>query len=69
MYTERPETWFWLGWGILPDLEGRETGGENEDGVGQFGIFVVDKEEMALIRKQKAVYNRRSMESAKERSD
>ncbi|KAK4236997.1 hypothetical protein C8A03DRAFT_35073 [Achaetomium macrosporum] len=38
---------FWMGWGTVPDWEGREDGGgENEGGVSRFGIFVVwDKEE------------------------
>ncbi|GAW27135.1 hypothetical protein SAMD00023353_7400150 [Rosellinia necatrix] len=36
---------FWMGWGNLPDEEGRLAGGENEAGVSQFGIFVVDEEE------------------------
>lgn len=40
-----PRSRFWIGWGLLPDEEGRESGGENEAGVSQFGIFVVDEEE------------------------
>ncbi|KAI0422610.1 hypothetical protein F5X98DRAFT_385623 [Xylaria grammica] len=40
-----PKARFWLGWGNLPDEEGRISGGENEAGVSQFGIFVVDEEE------------------------
>jgi hypothetical protein len=31
----------WMGWGTVPDLEGREMGGENEGGVSRFGIFVM----------------------------
>jgi hypothetical protein len=50
-----PEIWFWMGWGTRPDEEGRATGGENESGVSQFGIFVVSKEEMALAQKQESV--------------
>ncbi|KAI1429621.1 hypothetical protein F5Y12DRAFT_796543 [Xylaria sp. FL1777] len=40
-----PKARFWMGWGNLPDEEGRLRGGENEAGVSQFGIFVVDEEE------------------------
>lgn len=40
-----PGTCFWLGWGVLPDEEGKAVGGENEGGVSQFGIFVVDEDE------------------------
>ncbi|KAJ2988951.1 hypothetical protein NUW58_g3715 [Xylaria curta] len=40
-----PKARFWMGWGNLPDEEGRRYGGENEAGVSQFGIFVVDEEE------------------------
>ncbi|KAI3334763.1 hypothetical protein F4824DRAFT_511536 [Ustulina deusta] len=43
-----PEARFWMGWGNLPDEEGRLTGGENEAGVSQFGIFVVDEEKTEL---------------------
>jgi hypothetical protein len=33
---------FWMGWGTVPDWEGREAGGgENEGGVSRFGIFVL----------------------------
>ncbi|KAI0199409.1 hypothetical protein F4808DRAFT_471695 [Astrocystis sublimbata] len=38
-------TKIWLGWGLVPDLEGRAMGGENENGVRRFGIFVVDEED------------------------
>ncbi|KAI1748177.1 hypothetical protein F4782DRAFT_551217 [Xylaria castorea] len=41
-----PDTQFWMGWGNLKDEEGIEYGGENEAGVSQFGIFVVDKGDM-----------------------
>ncbi|KAH8164935.1 hypothetical protein CIB48_g3306 [Xylaria polymorpha] len=41
-----PRARLWMGWGNLPDEEGRLTGGENEAGVSQFGIFVVDEEEI-----------------------
>ncbi|KAI1733996.1 hypothetical protein F4680DRAFT_471456 [Xylaria scruposa] len=44
-----PETQFWMGWGNLKDEEGIEYGGENEGGVSQFGIFVVDEEEVHQI--------------------
>ncbi|KAI0440985.1 hypothetical protein F4803DRAFT_577051 [Xylaria telfairii] len=40
-----PGARLWMGWGNLPDEEGRLTGGENEAGVSQFGIFLVDEEE------------------------
>lgn len=30
---------------MLPDEEGRACGRENEGGVSQFGIFIVEKEE------------------------
>ncbi|KAI0195878.1 hypothetical protein F4808DRAFT_452816 [Astrocystis sublimbata] len=36
------EARFRMGWGNLPDEEGRLMGGENEAGVSQFGIYVVD---------------------------
>ncbi|KAI1357374.1 hypothetical protein F5Y08DRAFT_352560 [Xylaria arbuscula] len=39
----RSDARFWMGWGNLPDEEGRYYGGENEAGVSRFGIFVVDK--------------------------
>ncbi|KAK5635128.1 hypothetical protein RRF57_010840 [Xylaria bambusicola] len=39
-----PKSRFWMGWGNLPDEEGRLQGGENEAGVSQFGIFIVDGE-------------------------
>ncbi|RWA12351.1 hypothetical protein EKO27_g2736 [Xylaria grammica] len=45
------EAGLWMGWGTLPDEEGRLYGGENEGGVSQFGIFVVKREDMKLIRK------------------
>ncbi|KAI0430131.1 hypothetical protein F5Y09DRAFT_308547 [Xylaria sp. FL1042] len=45
-----PDAWFWMGWGNMPDDEGRALGGENEAGVSQFGIFVVDKEEVGWKR-------------------
>ncbi|KAI1305436.1 hypothetical protein F5Y03DRAFT_151944 [Xylaria venustula] len=38
------EARFYMGWGNLPDEEGQLMGGENEAGVSQFGIFVVDKD-------------------------
>ncbi|KAI0975144.1 hypothetical protein F4678DRAFT_419421 [Xylaria arbuscula] len=41
-----PDARFWMGWGNLPDEEGRLSGGENEAGVSQFGIFVVGKDEV-----------------------
>ncbi|KAI0903198.1 hypothetical protein F4823DRAFT_568935 [Ustulina deusta] len=44
-----PETRFWMGWGNLVDKEGRQNGGENEGGVSQFGIFVVDKDNMGIL--------------------
>ncbi|TGJ82377.1 hypothetical protein E0Z10_g6380 [Xylaria hypoxylon] len=43
-----PEARFWIGWGNIPDGEGRLMGGGNEAGVSQFGIFVVDEEETKL---------------------
>lgn len=36
---------FWLGWGLVPDLEGRAAGTENENGYRRFGIFAVGEEE------------------------
>ncbi|KAK8085699.1 hypothetical protein PG997_006970 [Apiospora hydei] len=33
---------FWIGWGLVPDLEGRALGGESENGFRRFGIFVVE---------------------------
>ncbi|KAK8044183.1 hypothetical protein PG993_004207 [Apiospora rasikravindrae] len=39
----RPQ--FWIGWGLVPDLEGRALGGESENGFRRFGIFVVEGEE------------------------
>ncbi|KAK8110316.1 uncharacterized protein PG998_006773 [Apiospora kogelbergensis] len=35
----------WMGWGLVPDYEGRMHGNENEAGTSQFGIFVMDEEE------------------------
>ncbi|KAI8950491.1 hypothetical protein F4801DRAFT_602226 [Xylaria longipes] len=45
-----PGAQFWLGWGNLPDEEGRLRGGENEAGVSQFGVFVVDEDEIKSKR-------------------
>ncbi|KAK7975754.1 hypothetical protein PG989_014217 [Apiospora arundinis] len=36
---------FWIGWGLVPDLEGRAAGSENENGFRRFGIFAVGEEE------------------------
>lgn len=36
---------FGIGWGRVPDLEGRAAGGENENGARRFGIFAVGDEE------------------------
>ncbi|KAI0198030.1 hypothetical protein F4808DRAFT_473139 [Astrocystis sublimbata] len=41
-----PDAHFWMGWGNLPDEEGKTYGGENEAGVSRFGIFVIEKEKM-----------------------
>ncbi|KAI1126924.1 hypothetical protein F5Y10DRAFT_243779 [Nemania abortiva] len=40
----------WMGWGNVPDEEGRLNGGENEAGLCRFGIFVVDEDERAAQR-------------------
>ncbi|KAI0549248.1 hypothetical protein F4679DRAFT_547958 [Xylaria curta] len=45
-----PKTRFWMGWGNLRDKEGIGNGGENEGGVSQFGIFVVDEDDMHRVQ-------------------
>ncbi|KAI0117912.1 hypothetical protein GGR51DRAFT_500525 [Nemania sp. FL0031] len=40
-----PDARVCMGWGNVPDEEGRLNGGENEAGVCRFGIFVVDEKE------------------------
>ncbi|KAK3294578.1 uncharacterized protein B0H64DRAFT_343955 [Chaetomium fimeti] len=38
---------FWMGWGTVPDVEGRKVGGgENEGGASRFGIHVVWQQEV-----------------------
>ncbi|KAK8133558.1 hypothetical protein PG984_005570 [Apiospora sp. TS-2023a] len=34
----------WMGWGLVPDVEGRMHGNENEAGESRFGIFAADME-------------------------
>lgn len=38
-------TKFWLGWGLVPDVEGQEMCNENENGIRRFGIFAVEPED------------------------
>ncbi|KAK8097692.1 uncharacterized protein PG998_013178 [Apiospora kogelbergensis] len=45
----------WMGWGLVPDDEGRACGGENEAGTSQFGIFVMDEEEEGSVRDKDTV--------------
>ncbi|KAK8038664.1 hypothetical protein PG993_007075 [Apiospora rasikravindrae] len=35
----------WMGWGLVPDVQGKMYGNENEAGESRFGIFVVNDEE------------------------
>ncbi|KAK7932017.1 hypothetical protein PG985_002729 [Apiospora marii] len=41
----RGEPRFWIGWGLVPDLEGRALGGESENGFRRFGIYAVGEDE------------------------
>lgn len=34
----------WMGWGLVRDVEDRESGGESEAGARQFGIWVLDED-------------------------